>query len=75
MAKSTSNTGIRFTVAVVLNFMFSLLIGYFMINYASEMKQHPTCSKISPNKRELMYLMGVVTIAHVLFNIFLFMVR
>jgi len=75
MAKSKVNLGSRLTVAIILNFMFSLLVGYFMINYTREMKNHPTCSGISPNKRELMYLMGVVTIAHVLFNIFLLMVR
>ena len=75
MAKMKSTKNTRFTLAVILNFMFSLLIGYFMVNYTKEMKEHPTCSEISPNKRELMYLMGVVTIAHVLFNVFLFMVR
>ena len=75
MAKSKVKMGSRLTIAIVLNFMFSLLIGYFMINYTREMKKHPTCSEISPNKRELMYLMGIVTVAHVLFNAFLLMVK
>ena len=75
MAKPKVKMGSRLTIAIVLNFMFSLLIGYFMINYTREMKKHPTCSEISPNKRELMYLMGIVTVAHVLFNAFLLMVK
>ena len=75
MAKPKVKMGSRLTIAIVLNFLFSLLIGYFMINYTREMKKHPTCSEISPNKRELMYLMGIVTVAHVLFNAFLLMVK
>ena len=62
------------TVMLVANVLFTLAIGYAFIMYTKEMREHPTCKMVSSNKRELVYLMGIVIISHVLLNLILLVV-
>ena len=70
---SSNSGGGNMWFSIIFNILFTVVLGYSMIKYTTVMSEHPSCSNISEQKRQLIYLMGVVSIAYVIFNIIMYM--